>query len=147
MCKPEPASGRLLQRRASECIGVLRRMGTMETLCLVETDEKKQLLVVPPSMMGWIGGSRCSTVTWNWLFVISFDAVTGKRVCGYRSKRGWSGWIGTWTMSCCGRVVIVNVGRFSYVLKVKNMVFTSAKIRQMQLCDEGLEDHDWNVIA
>ena len=90
----------------------------METLCLVEKNMHK-VLTVPASMMArWSSGSRCKG-KWNWLFVISFDVLTGKSVCGFRSGWGWSGWIGTWTMSTCRRVVIVNVGRFSYVLKVK----------------------------
>ena len=104
----------------------------METLCLVEK-KKQKVLTVPASMQARCGG------TWNWLFVISFDVLTGKSVCGFRSGWGWSGWIGIWTMSTCRRVVIVNVGRFSYVLKVKKMTCTSAVIRQMQLCDV---DHD-----
>ena len=56
-----------------------------------------------------------------WLFVISFDVLAGKSVCGFRCRRGWSVWIGIWTMSTCRRVVIANMGRFSCVLKVKEM--------------------------
>ena len=102
----------------------------------------QKVLTVPPSMMGWSGGSRCSKVKWNWLFVCSFDVLTGKSVCGFRSGRGWSGWIGTWTMSTCRRVIKANVGRFSYVLKVKKMMFTNTVLRQKQLCDKDHETRE-----
>ena len=102
-----------------------------------------KVLTVPASMR-----ARCEG-TWNCVFVISFDVLTGKSVCGFRSGRAWSGWIGIRTMSTCRRVVIVNVDRFYYVLKVKKMTCTSAVISQMQLCDvdHDLDDltTDWNA--
>ena len=105
----------------------------METLCLV--DKKKQVVLTVPAMLMTRYGGK-----WNWLFVISYDVMTGKAVCGFRSDRGWSGWTGTWTMSKCRRVVIVNVGRFSYVLKMRNMKYTTSIIRQKQLSDKPSAD-------
>ena len=105
----------------------------METLCLV--DKKKQVVLTVPAMLMTRYGGK-----WNWLFVISYDVMTGKAVCGFRSDRGWSGWTGTWTMSKCRRVVIVNVGRFSYVLKMRKMKYTTSIIRQKQLSDKPSAD-------
>ena len=118
----------------------------METLCLVSA--KKQVVLTVPACMQGRHGSK-----WAWLFLITYDAQTGKAVCGFRSGRNdrrWSGWMGTWTMSKCGKVIIVNVGRFSYVLKVRNMMMKcgGCTISQKQLCDLSEESgEEWEILG
>ena len=135
--------GRLPPRSRLEC--AMSSGGLYASTRAFEIVEKKRqvVLTVPASIEMRTGGP------WFWRFTISFDVMTGKAVCGFRSPRGWSGWRGTWTMSKCGRVVVCNVGLFSYVLKMRNMKCTSAIIRQKQLCDlsdQPCADHAYLLI-
>ena len=136
--------GRLPPRSRLECAMSSGGLyASTSRLCLVA--KKRQVVLTVPACIEIRYGGK-----WNWLFVISYDVMTAKAVCGFRSRGGWSGWTGTWTMSKCGKMIIVNVGRFSYVLKVRNMMMKcgGCTISQKQLCDLSEESgEEWEILG
>ena len=80
--------GRLPPRPRLECAMSSGGLyASTSRLCLV-AKQRQVVLTVPASIEIRTGGP------WFWRFVISFDVMTGKAVCGFRSPRGWSGWMG-----------------------------------------------------
>ena len=85
-------------------------------------------------------GGRWYKQQWN----ISIGALNGRKIAGFRG-RTWSGWVGEWDTTPCGRVIIIRLGTRTIAIRRKSFKMINTNITQKCLRDSEDADY-WTIV-
>ena len=78
-------------------------------------------------------------------WIISIDALTGRKIAGFKGRCWWTGWVGDWETTPCGRAIIIRLRARTVAIKRSEFTIYHTNIRQKCLTDEADAD-DWNIV-